>query len=74
MMRKLLAGAAPNKIDSRVNEIRESLYAVNMVSLAEAMAYQETGESKAAKQSLEYCSAYVQFAYLSKPGLVKDLI
>ena len=68
-MKKLLAGAAPDKIDSRVNEIRESLYAVNMMSLAEAM-----GEPETAKQSLEYCSAYVQFAYLSKPGLVKDLI
>lgn len=36
---KLLSGANPEKIGQRMNEIRESLSAVNMVSLAEAMAY-----------------------------------
>lgn len=35
---KLLSGATPEKISQRMNEIRESLSAVNMVSLAEAMA------------------------------------
>ena len=41
---KLISGANPEKISLRMNEIRESLSAVNMVSLAEAMAYQELGE------------------------------
>lgn len=49
---KLLSGATPEKIGQRMNEIRESLSAVNMVSLAEAMAYQEMGENAAARQSL----------------------
>ena len=44
---KLLSGATPEKISQRMNEIRESLSAVNMVSLAEAMAYQEMGENAA---------------------------
>ncbi len=44
---KLISGANPEKISLRMNEIRESLSAVNMVSLAEAMAYQELGESAA---------------------------
>ena len=39
---KILSGATPEKINARMNELRESLCAVNMVSLAEAIAYQET--------------------------------
>ena len=70
---KLLSGATPEKISQRVNEIRESLSAVNMVSLAEAMAYQELGESGAARQSLQYYAGYLQKAYLSTDGLVQRL-
>ncbi|MDO5141541.1 MAG: hypothetical protein Q4D31_00810, partial [Eubacteriales bacterium] len=46
---------------------------VNMVSLAEAMAYQELGESAAARQSLQYYAGYLQNAYLSTEGLVQKL-
>lgn len=70
---KLLSGANPEKISQRVNEIRESLAAVNMVSLVEAMAYQELGESEAAHQSLQYYASYLQKAYLSTDGLVQRL-
>ncbi len=49
---KILSGATPEKINARMNELRESLCAVNMVSLAEAIAYQEMGETEAAKVSL----------------------
>ena len=41
---KLVSGATPEKVNSRINEIRESLCAVNMVSLSEAVAYHEMGE------------------------------
>lgn len=70
---KLLSGANPEKIGQRMNEIRESLSAVNMVSLAEAMAYQELGETAAARQSLQYYAGYLQKAYLSTDGLVQRL-
>ena len=70
---KLVAGANPDKINQRMNEIRESLSAVNMVSLTEAMAYQELGESAAAHQSLQYYAGYLQKAYLSTEGLVQRL-
>lgn len=70
---KLLSGASPEKISRRMNEIRESLSAVNMVSLAEAMAYQELGESAAACQSLQYYAGYLQKAYLTTDGLVQRL-
>ena len=70
---KLISGANPEKISLRMNEIRESLSAVNMVSLVEAMAYQELGESVATRQSLQYYAEYLQNAYLSTEGLVQRL-
>ena len=70
---KLISGATPDKISQRMNEIRESLSAVNMVSLAEAMAYQEMGENAAARQSLQYYASYIEKAYLSTKGLVERL-
>lgn len=70
---KLLSGATPDKISQRMNEIRESLSAVNMVSLVEAMAYQEMGENAAARQSLQYYASYIEKAYLSTKGLVERL-
>lgn len=70
---KLLSGATPDKISQRMNEIRESLSAVNMVSLAEAMAYQEMGENAAARQSLQYYASYIEKAYLSTKDLVERL-
>lgn len=70
---KLLSGATPDKISQRINEIRESLSAVNMVSLAEAMAYQEMGENAAARQSLQYYAEYIEKSYLSTKGLVERL-
>lgn len=70
---KLVSGATPEKINARMNEIRENLCAVNMVSLAEAMAYQEMGEVEAAKLSLQYYAGYIQKTYLEPQGLVERL-
>lgn len=70
---KLFQGSNLDKINSRMNEIRESLCAVNMVSLAEAMAYQEMGETDAARKSLEYYAGYIDKTYLSTEGLVERL-
>ena len=71
--KKLISGGAPEKINSRMNEIRESLYAVNMVSLSQAIAYQEMGEIEAAQQSLQYYAEYIQKTYLRTKGLVQRL-
>ena len=70
---KIFSGAKPEKIESRMNEIRESLVAVNMVSLAEAMAYQEMGENDAAVQSLGYYASFIKKTYLDTDGLVERL-
>ncbi|MCQ9210588.1 hypothetical protein [Granulicatella seriolae] len=70
---KLISGATPEKIEHRIREIRESLSAVNLVSLAQAMAYQEMGETASARQSLQYYAVYLQKAYLEDEGLVQRL-
>ena len=70
---KLISGAKQEKVDARMSEIRESLCAINMVSLTEAMAYQEMGENEAAQQSLQYYAGYIQDTYLSDTKFVQRL-
>ena len=70
---KLVSGANPDKINARMDEIRGSLSALNMVSLAEAMAYQEMGETRSAQLSLLYYADYIQHTYLKSPGLLDRL-
>ena len=70
---KFISGTTREKINLRMNEIRESLCAVNMVSLIEAMAYQEMDEAEAAQISLQYYAGYIQKNYLEKKGFVERL-
>lgn len=70
---KLLKGANPQEISSRMNEIRDSLYAVNVVSLVEAVAYQEIGEMDASQQSLIYYGEHIHSTFLDKEGFVERL-
>lgn len=70
---KIFSGATPEKIGSRMEEIRDSLSAVNMVSLTEAIAYQEMGEPETARQSLLYYAEYLQKTYLEKEGFIERL-
>lgn len=70
---KLILGTKPEKIDARMGEIRESLCAINMVSLTEAIAYKEMGENEAAQQSLRYYADYIQDTYLSDMKFVQRL-
>ena len=44
-----------------------------MVSLSEAIAYQEMGEPEAAQQSLKYYAEYIKKTYLGTKGLVERL-
>lgn len=70
---KIFSGATPEKIGVRINEIRDGLSAINMVSLVEAMAYQGMGEGEAARQSLDYYASYIQSTYLDSDGFVERL-
>lgn len=70
---KFLNGSKQEDIDNRINQIRESLNTVNMVSLVEAIAYQEMGEDNAAKKSLEYYASFIKNNYLSNNNLLERL-
>lgn len=70
---KMISGATIEKVNLRMNEIRESLCAVNMVSFVEAMAYLEMGENDASRLSLKYYAEYIQKTYLQTKGLVERL-
>ena len=64
---KFFRGSSNEKIKQRLDELRDNLEAVNMVSLLQAMAYQEMGETEAAKQGLTYYADFIKTTYLSKP-------
>lgn len=70
---KLFSGADSSEINKRMEELRTDLCCINMVSLTQALAYQELGEEGAVSQSLQYYSDYLENAYLSKKGLVERL-
>ena len=70
---KLISGSTPEKIHAKLNELRDNLAAVNMVSLVEAMAYQELGETEAAQLSLQYYADYIQKTYIDSKGFVERL-
>ena len=70
---KMISGAKTEEIKKRMDEIRSSLYAVNMVSLAEAVAYQQIGEMEASVKSIQYYGAFIKENYLAEPRLVERL-
>lgn len=70
---KFISGAPVEIINSKMIAIRESLYALNLTSLVEAVAYQELGEADAARKSLLYYSDFIERVYLATPGLVRRL-
>lgn len=70
---KLKSGDNQEKIQERINEIRESLDAINMVSLVEALAYQEMGEDIAARKSLQYYANYIENTYMSNKNIIERL-
>jgi len=62
---KLLNGANEEEKDNKIYELRESMNALNMVSLVEALSYQELGEQKVANLALDYYGDYLNKVYLS---------
>lgn len=70
---KIIRGEKQTKINERMNELRDGLNAVNMVSLVEAMTYNELGEPEAARQSLLFYSDFLNKTYLSYEGFVARL-
>lgn len=73
IIEKFFNGASPEKINGRMNEIRQGLCSVNMVSYAEAIAYHELGEYEAARKSLNYYDDFIENTYMSKPEILQRL-
>lgn len=61
------------KKDKRIAELRENMNALNLVSLAETLAYQELGEHKAANITLQYFGDYINKTYLSDKAFIERL-
>jgi hypothetical protein len=70
---KLLKGAKEEVKDRKISELRESMNALNLVSLAETLAYQEMGEQKAANIAIQYYGNYIDKIYLSDEILLERL-
>ena len=66
-------GTSVKKIDLRMNEIRESFFCINMVSLIQAFAYHQLEEYETEKQSLVYYGNFIKEKYLDVPNLLKRL-
>lgn len=70
---KLFSNTSDKKINSKIQELRDNLSALNMVSLVEAMAYQEMGETATAQISLQYYADYINENYILQKGFIKRL-
>ena len=57
----------------KIAELRENMNALNLVSLAETLAYQELGEHKAANIALQYFGDYINKTYLSDKAFIERL-
>lgn len=66
-------GTSVEKIDLRMNEIRESFFYINMVSLIQAFVYHQLEEYETEKQSLVYYGNFIKEKYLDVPNLLKRL-
>lgn len=70
---KLFSSISTEENNERISDIRESLNAVNMVSFVQALAYQNLGEYKAARMSLNYYAKFIKDTYTSSPSLLDRL-
>lgn len=59
--------------DRKITELRESMNALNMVSLTEAISYQELGEQNAANIALDYYGGYLDKVYISDKDFLERL-
>lgn len=70
---KLFSSISTEENNERISDIRESLNAVNMVSFVQALAYQNLGEYKAARMSLNYYAKFIKDTYTSSLSLLDRL-
>lgn len=70
---KIISGSTQSEINNKMIEIRESLNTLNMVTLVEAIAYQELGEESALKKSFQYYNSFINSVYLKDKQLLERL-
>ena len=73
-VQKILSGSMPEKINGRISEIRASLCAVNMVSFAEAMAYQNSASTKLPERALYIMQGLFFFALCPENTDMSDIL
>lgn len=68
---KLMSNNSKNS--QTVSEVRDGLYANNLLSIVEMMCYRELGENEASRLSLKYYGGFLDDAYFSEPNLIDRL-
>lgn len=70
---KLVSKGSVSKIEDKMKLIKDNFYAVNLVSMIEALAYQECGEFESSQISLNYYGEYLKKQYIDKDGFLQRL-
>lgn len=68
---KLMSNNSKNT--QTVAEVRDGLYANNLLSVVEMMCYKELGEEEASRLSLKYYGRFLEETYFSEPNLIERL-
>ena len=66
-------GILNQNVRETIKELKDNVISTNMVSMVEALAYQELGEQKAANLSLQYYGQYINKTYLDDKVILKRL-
>lgn len=70
---KLISGANTDEITSRISEIRDGVYAINSVSMAQTVAYQMLGEQESARYAMAYYANFVKSTFMESEELADRL-
>lgn len=73
IIKKVMNPTTMKDIDTKLNEIRDSLYAINISSLVEVASYQILGEPESAQESLKYYARFIESTFMEKEGLLERL-
>lgn len=73
LFKKIIYPHSLKQVDVKLQAAKKSLNALNMVSLVEAISYQELGEIEAANKSLEWFNSFIKQEYLDKPDRTNRL-
>ena len=67
LLKKIIIPYSTKQVNKRIETAKKSLNALNMISIVEAISYQELGEIEAANKSLKWFNDFIKQEYLDKP-------